>query len=155
MKELKFRAWDKKFKVMITDDTTDEELYELWKKDDYTDFLYKEDEWYPVREISILFYFNNLFKNERLELMQSTGLFDKNGVEIFEGDVIIDHLLNDKNGEYFAVVKCDNYFYLKMIRHGIICNNIIDPMMFNQHTHLNGVEVVGNIYKDSEFLEVE
>lgn len=90
-----------------------------------------------------------------VELMQFTGLYDKYGVEIYEGDVIIDHLLNSTNGKYFAVAKHYNYFYPKMIKNGKIYNNIIDPIMFDKHSYQKGIEVVGNIYKNPELLEVE
>lgn len=137
----KFRAWDNKRKLMI-DEVVVIDLYH-----EYIGYLYPSQ--IVQGEIVSRLPINDVI------IMQSTGLFDKNGVEIFEGDVIVDHLIKGLDKVSFVVVKCDNYLYPKMIRNGIIYNNIIDPMLFNQHAWLNGIEVVGNIYENKDLLGVE
>lgn len=65
----KFRAWDK-------------EENKMWN----VETLYIEDEWVKVNDGSIYGVTKDLTRS--YYLMQSTGLKDKNGVEIYEGDII-------------------------------------------------------------------
>ena len=68
MNNLKFRAWDKTAKKM--------------SKVTAIDFSTK-----PFR-VFYKAYGNENYFNQDAILMQSTGLKDKNGVEIFEGDIV-------------------------------------------------------------------
>ena len=81
----KFRAWDKEFKEMVQVNALvlDEQVIKVTYKNRN---VVKED-----------------LKN--YELMQSTGLFDAFGTEIFEGDII-----TKNQGETFGVV---NVFMLR------------------------------------------
>lgn len=68
-------------------------------------------------------------------LMQSTGLKDKNGVEIFEGDIV-------KGSDY------SNPFRIQLVPGDGIPQ--YDPLVGWGHT---GVEVIGNIHQNPELLE--
>lgn len=85
-------------------------------------------------------------------LMQSTGLRDKNGKEIFEGDIISTHTDN-------LVVKRDNLlgFYVEAGKKRNYFAETIDIEYLNLFAKDFGVsvEVIGNIYENSELLEVE
>lgn len=90
--------------------------------------------------------------NNDLNLMQSTGLRDKNGKEIFEGDIIstyTDNLVIQKDnllGFYVEVGEKRNYFA-----------ETIDIEYLDLFAKDFGVavEILGNIYENPELLEVE
>ena len=82
---------------------------------------------------------------EKVILMQSTGLFDKNGQEIFSGDVVrvLDSLYTvfyeNERGRYRLKPHDDRRSVEYM-------SNI---------SHDGNFEVVGNIYENPELLEVD
>lgn len=70
----KYRAWDKRWKEWLTDCYVgqDGRVYRFSKETSYGNAV-------------------RLETRDDIILMQSTGLFDKNGVEIFEGDVVLEN----------------------------------------------------------------
>ncbi|EGP5557126.1 YopX family protein [Enterococcus faecium] len=92
---------------------------------------------------------------ENVILMQSTGLKDKNGVEIFEGDVVSVSVRNgfDYLDNKVCIVK-NSIDYS-----GLVCATVDEDLeyqifnteLFEEYTY----EVIGNIYENSELLEVE
>lgn len=119
----KFRAWLKKEQKM----------------DNYIDHIsWLEDELYCIGD-GITY----MVSAEDLELMQSTGLVDKNGKEIFEGDIV--KMAKDVYSEptYYEVVRHRGGAYrLESKQHG--CE------LWLRHTDC---EVVGNVYENPELLE--
>lgn len=96
------------------------------------------------------------YRFEDIELMQSTGLKDKNGVEIFEGDIIVgqQHLTTDLSTpfEIKGLVKYserNTMFYLdeKSVGH--------DKFMHSLGSSIYQYEIIGNIYENPELLEVQ
>jgi len=132
----KFRVWIKTEKRMI-------------KTGDLFDIDYENE---VVTTQRVYFYFDNglpdgrdldNFVFEEIELMQSTGLFDKNDKEIFEGDIV--KMSKDVYSEptYYEVVRHYGGAYrLESKQHG--CE------LWLRHTDC---EVVGNVYENQEFLE--
>ena len=122
---LRFRAWLKKRQEM------DNEI-------DHISWL--EDELYCIGD-GITY----MVSAEDLVLMQSTGLVDKNGKEIFEGDIV--KMSKDVYSEptYYEVVRHRGGAYrLESKQHG--CE------LWLRHTDC---EVVGNVYENRELLEDE
>ena len=112
----KFRAWDKETKSMNG-------MAEIYRNRN------QEIELHP--------------RDKNIILMQSTGLKDKNGKEIFEGDIV--KMAKDFYSEptYYEVVR--NYggaYRLESKQHG--CE------LWLRHTDC---EVVGNIYENKELLD--
>ena len=84
---------------------------------------------------------------DKIELMQSTGLKDKNGKEIFEGDIV------DYKGRK-AVVKWHGSYASFIYRFVDKLQERVSEWhpLFLAYYHF---EVIGNIYENKEFLEVE
>lgn len=81
---------------------------------------------------------------DKIELMQSTGLKDKNGQEIFEGDI-----LGTKDGLLNGVVEYRSDL-------GMWTNSLIKYNNFERLCNVaTSREIIGNIYENPELLEVD
>lgn len=105
---LKFRAWDKEAKEMIEDVTSIHFKAGMIATSD----LY----FYPL---------------DNIVLMQSTGLTDKNGKEIFIGDIF-----SNNQEPRLRVVSWEHYDYLKQ---------------YGKY----GCEILGNIHENSDLIKEE
>ena len=124
---LKYRAWDKHGQKMFAND----ELI-IWNGNVYAN---------DSKKLTC----NNLkgWSIDDEYLMQSTGLVDKNGKEIFEGDIV--KMAKDVYSEptYYEVVRHRGGAYrLESKQHG--CE------LWLRHTDC---EVVGNVYENKELLD--
>lgn len=130
---LRFRAWLKKEQKM------DNEI-------DHISWL--EDELYCIGD-GITY----MVSAEDLVLMQSTGLKDKNGKEIFEGDIVrTTRFLGraDEIGGFYEYEK--DYVGVVKVLEGswVIDTGIVAVRLWSE---IDESEVLGNIYENLELLE--
>ncbi|CAG5735339.1 TPA: hypothetical protein VZA35_001595 [Streptococcus pneumoniae] len=91
---------------------------------------------------------------DEIELMQSTGLRDKNGKEIFEGDIVrTTRFLGraDEIGGFYEYEK--DYVGVVKVLEGswVIDTGSVAVRLWSE---IDESEVLGNIYENLEFLEV-
>jgi len=124
MREIKFNVWDQVNKMMLYDVSTG--TIEIWcsrtgKKAQSKDCIF----------------------------LQSTGLKDKNGKKVYEGDVI-EHSFSPGRKSIFVLAPVvsflDLWAQLNIKRYG----QIDTPELFDLNDQ---IEVVGNIYKNPELLK--
>ena len=128
---IKFRAWDKKLKLF------DDELFLALHGKLYDHA--KEEFDTPNIEIDYV------ESKSRYELMQYTGLKDKNGTEIYEGDIL--RCDPDTANEDVKVVE-----YVASEYDGVGFKPLIDQYYDNGCLY-SVYEVIGNIYENPELLE--
>lgn len=104
-REIKFRAWDKGVSKFLTYCSSAEMLL-----------------------------FSDYGRSQNVILMQFTGLKDKNGKEIYEGDIYLSEYIGGKKTPPQAVEWEDSGYRIK------------DGLF---------AEIIGNIYEDSELLEAK
>lgn len=96
MREIKFRAWEKDVKVILTHE-----------------------------EMNI----DECLKDSNVIVMQYTGLKDKNGKEIYEGDVY------NYNGVIDVFESIEDFYYNELIKYRV-----------------EDGEIIGNIYENPELI---
>ena len=120
----RFRAWLKNDKEMVDADEIHWDNGQLDFIGDGITFMRKADE---------------------IELMQSTGLYDKNGQEIFEGDIFG----AKKDGLLNGIIEY-------RVDLGMWTNNLIRYNNFERLCNVaSSREVIGNIYQTPELLEAD
>ena len=125
MREIKFRAWLKEDKKMVnveTMDFTDKSMQYLEKSEIINAYLLRR----------VIF--------DDVELMQFTGVKDKNGKEIYEGDITI-----CKYGPQIAME-------VKWVDEGFRTLGKYDGDNYVGFVK-NNEEVIGNIYENKNLLE--
>jgi uncharacterized phage protein (TIGR01671 family) len=136
-REIKFRAWDKEKKVLMPVKLMD---WSEW--------------WVSCNPIGIngplTYGERNSFKNEKTDrhiLMQFTGLKDKNGREIYEGDFVKGHWWD----------RGKSHRHIGIVQYGMASFSVVGVKQYLGMSDLLNptYEVIGNIYENPELLEVK
>ena len=134
MRNIKFRAWDKKQECIVNV----EDMF-WYAKDGSVSHINSE---------------NDENKVERFEIMQFTGLLDKNGNEIYEGDIIRWISVGKESGNIEDIgLERDMGVYKIIFKEGKFCTQ--KPEICVGNFDVDEIEVIGNIYENPELLESE
>ena len=153
MREIKFRAWDEKNKIMC-------EVKDI--SFDYGEVVVERSEEKPRenncgccddRSDTVLFLKDGDYSQKKnCILMQSTGLKDKNGKEIYESDVIKsvrveDDFVNENGSEQFFLAEV-KFKEGKWIAHEYPNQ---DDCEFDLYDY--DCEIIGNIHENKDLLK--
>ena len=117
MRVLKFRAWNTKLEAMHVNHTATQILSD--------------------RNLGFTNIHNHLY-----EIMQFTGLYDKNWKEIYESDILLWNSLDEDGSESYEVYWGGGRYMIKEIRTGHI----------DDLTDTDDLTVIWNIYQNPELL---
>ena len=146
----KFRAWDKENKRWMTPEIENGEESEI--RLDLWGHIYFREPWFKQEPGTITIVSGkNMF-----DLSQSTGLKDKNCVEIFEGDIVERiHLLDGIFGEtHIGEVVYDKEYARYVISEPRKYTEPKTEDLRNTLSDKSVYRVVGNVWENPELLEV-
>ena len=132
MREIKFRAWDKELNFMIN--------IKRYKIDFNGQVLFDNND----KEL-----YN---QTNKIELMQYTGLKDKNDVDIYEGDIVSFTLFDcfDNDMQHIGKILFNNgAFYIEYMDKSELYNSLLCYVISQD----DEFEVIGNIYENSDVLK--
>lgn len=131
----RFRAWDKDFKTMYEAD----------------DIVYIDFEEKQICVKTLFFERASRYDFNDIVLMQSTGLKDKNGKEIFEGDIIA---INLEGIETPITAKVFQNRKIGILMFHAFEDNEDVPMVELLEGDSVEFAIIGNIWEDPELAEV-
>lgn len=148
MREIKFRAWSKESEVMFTNEMLKNAANGMIKIS--KEALIKQGLNEAASNLQCGIFLPT--EDKDLVFMQYTGLKDKNGKEIYEGDIF-----KDCEGKIKLVIWEDNgfkskYTFKRRYQGEEWFENSITDLGDTQSRRW-GVEVIGNIYENEDLLE--
>ena len=139
MREIKFRAWDLENGRWLTENEIENRLFLNYSK---------QEGYFELNELLSNGAAKNLGLN--IKLMQFTGLYDRNGREIYEGDIVkTTDGIEESIHEIKYCIDCEYPAFELVPTPDVGCNAL-------QHAICSGdeeIEVIGNIYESPELLE--
>ena len=134
-REIKYKAWLKEEKKMVIVETID--------------FSEKSIQYLEKNEIIDAYLLRTTFL-EDVELMQYTGLKDRNGKEIYEGDILKYNFPYDGRLKHVSPVK-----FLETEASFGIKDRYGNEIPLYRIAANNYFEIIGNIYENEELLKSE
>lgn len=92
-------------------------------------------------------------------MLEYTGLKDKNGVEIYEGDIVRRPAFVDKDcyckvSKLFGYIEMNSYAWCVVNKYKN--KKYLSPLFIEEEVgELENIEVIGNIYENKNLLEEE
>jgi uncharacterized phage protein (TIGR01671 family) len=136
-REIKFRAWDISHKCFLPND-----VYAIISTD-FNAFGVMLKDWDNYKE-------GEYFYKDSQVLMQYTGLKDKNGKKIYEGDILNIGFGGDASMVYHTHNYCVVFWCDKNLQWKTKYNKGDNPLT---GYYLPVYEVIGNIYENPELLK--
>lgn len=127
MREIKFRGWCNERKKIV---------------------LSSDDNWIGNYDDLYFCDLQNILNDPNINLMQYTGLKDKNGNEIYEGDIVeaIDE-------ELFNIEFSDGKYWCVGYKQGEPIIDIFEPYFLDRESiESQQIVIIGNIYNNPELL---
>ena len=131
MREIKFRAWDKDRKCFFPCIVGNTDI--------------KDNNWICPLTFGEVNGVKDWYHNDTCEVMQYTGLKDKNGKEIYEGDIV--KVWEPFNVSQVAVVKFNDGCF-DIVGKTLTFRDYLKCFVANK-----SIEVIGNIYENPELLK--
>lgn len=147
----KFRAWEKKNKRWMTKEIEDSEESEI-RLDLWGNVEFKPPWWEQGADTV-----HRVDGSDMFDIMQSTGLFDDNGVEIFESDIVKVIDLNCRIEVISEVVWGMNSNVYGNYPAFAIQDFESESNSFSEifDSGCYRIKVIGNIYENPELMEVQ
>lgn len=137
-REIKFRAWDKVHECYLYDvQGAYDTLSGCVKYENGEDAVYDEE------------CFAGFLDNDQYVVEQYTGLHDKNGREIYEGDIVRSGLIMQREKSFVGAVR-----YGRVDPSFTIQDKAGHDFRLYSSGEYRAYEVIGNIFEDKQLLEV-
>jgi hypothetical protein len=117
--------------------------FRIWCKGTSTNVNFNKPRWIQPTDFILLKYyrcFQDVIESDDFVIQQYTGLKDKNGKEIYEGDIV--------SGSFYD----EEYRHAETIKHEVVFNNGAFNIAL-RNWHKPSLKVISNIFENPELLK--